>query len=274
MIHLVARLGAPGLSFGTWIRTSLHFREAPFLTIQTTSIWMPRAGSLHAPAIDTLMRNSLLALAAACVLAQVILIAGLFLPRQRRPRFSPMWRWIAISAFAAGMVWMTIVAENLWAIIRLTNATENAVHVEVTGVQFQWYFRYPGPDRIYGATKPNLIDAPGANPLGLDPADPHGRDDIVSSVLVLPVDRQAQILLRAQDVVHGFFIPGMRMMQNATPGATSRIHLTPTRMGDYPILCSQLCGLGHYRMHAVLRVVSDRDFSAWMAQREVLNAGR
>ena len=54
----------------------------------------------------------------------------------------------------------------------------------------------------------------------------------------------------------------MRVMQNATPGMPSQIHITPTRIGDYAIVCSQLCGLGHYRMHAILRVVSPQDFAA------------
>ncbi len=241
----------------------------PFLALQTSSFWMPRSGSLHAPAIDALMRISLLALAAAGIVAQILLLAGLFLPRERRPRFSPAWRSIAIVVFAVCMVWMTVIAENLWSTIRLTRAATNAVQVEVTGVQFQWYFRYPGPDGIYGATRPDLVDAAGGSPLGLDPADPHSHDDVVSSVLMLPVGQQANIRLRAQDVVHGFFIPGMRVMQNATPGMPSQIHLTPTRIGDYAIVCSQLCGIGHYRMHAVLRVVSAHDFSAWMAQHQV-----
>lgn len=240
-------------------------RAAPFLALQTSSIWMPRSGSLHALAIDSLMRVSLLALAAAGILAQIILLAGLFLPRERRPRFSPTWRWVASAVFAVCMVWMTVVAENLWSTIRLTHAARNAVQVEVTGVQFEWYFRYPGADKAYGAVKPELIDAAGGNPLGVDLADPHSHDDIVTSVLELPVDQQAEIRLRAQDVVHGFFVPGMRVMQNATPGMPSQIHITPTRVGDYAIVCSQLCGLGHYRMHAVLRVVSQQDFATWMA---------
>jgi cytochrome c oxidase subunit 2 len=241
---------------------------APLLALQTSSIWMPPAGSRHAPAIDTLMRISLLALTAAGIVAQILLLAGLFLPRERRPRFSPALRWIATVIFAVCMVWMTVIAENLWSTIRLTPAAPNAVQVEVTGMQFEWYFRYQGADKTYGSTSPNLIDAAGGNPLGLDPADPHGHDDIVSSVLELPVNQQAQIRLRAQDVIHGFFIPGMRVMQNATPGMPSQIHITPTRIGDYAIVCSQLCGLGHYRMHAILRVVSQQDFSIWMAQHQ------
>lgn len=248
----------------SWLTGSI----AALLALQTSSLWMPRAGSLHAPAIDELMRVSLLALTAAGILAQILLLAGLFLPRERRSRFSPVWRWIVTAVFALSMVWMTLVAENLWSTIRLTKAAPNAVQVEVTGIQFQWYFRYPGGDGTYGATNPGLVDAAGGNPLGLDPADPHSHDDIVTSILELPVDRQAEIRLRAQDVIHGFFIPGMRVMQNATPGMPSQIHITPTRIGDYAIVCSQLCGLGHYRMHAVLRVVSQQDFAIWLAQRQ------
>ncbi len=247
---------------------------AALLALQTFPFWMPHAGSLHALAIDSLMRVSLLALAAAGILAQIILLAGLFLPREQRSRFSPASRWIATAVFAMCMVWMTVVAENLWSTIRLTHAAPNAVQVEVTGVQFEWYFRYPGVDGTYGATKPDLVDPAGGNPLGLDPADPNSHDDIVSSVLELPVDQQAEIRLHAQDVIHGFFIPGMRVMQNATPGMSTQIHITPTRLGDYAIICSQLCGLGHYRMHAVLRVVSQQDFATWRALHQAAVKGK
>jgi cytochrome c oxidase subunit 2 len=230
--------------------------------------WLPRTASLHGAAIDRLMDASLLILFALCVLAQVLIVAGLVLRRERHVRFSTPWRWGAIALVVTLFAWMTVVAEQLWSTIRIARAASNAVRVEVTGVQFQWYFRYPGPDGIYGRTGLDLIDAAAGNPLGIDPADPHSHDDVVSSVLILPVDRQVDLHLRAQDVVHGFYIPAMRLMQNATPGTMSEIHFTPTRTGDYPIVCSQLCGLGHYRMRAVLRVVPAQEFTEWMQQRE------
>lgn len=249
-------------------------RVAAISALRTPSWWMPRAGSLHAHAIDSLMRTSLVTLFAFCVLAQVLLVAGMILRREQRARFSPVWRWVATGAVVLLFLWMTIIAEKLWSTIRLTLSQPQAIQVEVTGVQFQWYFRYPGPDGIYGRTKPDLIDAAGGNPLGLDPSDPHSHDDIVSSVLVLPVEQQANLQLRAQDVIHGFFLPAMRVMQNTTPGRMSEIHLTPIRTGEYAIVCSQVCGLGHYRMHAVLRVVSAQQFATWLAQREAAQAER
>ncbi len=135
-------------------------------------------------------------------------------------------------------------------------------------MQFDWYFRYPGRDGVYGETKPKLVSAPTGNPLGLDPADEHGADDVVSSVMMLPVGQPVEITLRTQDVIHGFFVPGMRLKQDAIPGMTGHLQFTPETPGDYVILCSQVCGLGHYRMQARMRVVSADEFDRWLAGRE------
>ena len=60
----------------------------------------------------------------------------------------------------------------------------------------------------------------------------------------------------------------MRLKQNAVPGLTLHVHFTPTTPGEYPILCSQVCGLGHGHMEAKLRVVSETEFNAWLSERE------
>ena len=85
---------------------------------------------------------------------------------------------------------------------------------------------------------------------------------------MLPAGRPVDLRLRSQDVIHGFFIPGMRLKQDAIPGMEGHLQFTPTIPGDYPILCSQVCGLGHDRMQARLRVVSLADFNRWLAARE------
>jgi len=143
-----------------------------------------------------------------------------------------------------------------------------AMQVEVTGMQFAWYFRYPGHDATFGNTKLSLV-APGeGNPLGIDPRDPHSADDIVTSQLVLPAGREVDLTLLSQDVIHGFSVPEMRLKQNALPGQTAHIHFTPTTPGTYAILCTQLCGLGHYRMTATMLILPPDKFATWLQQHE------
>jgi cytochrome c oxidase subunit II len=163
---------------------------------------------------------------------------------------------------------MMFTSHKLWADSRESMENPQAVEVEVTGVQFQWYFRYAGADGLPGTTRADLINAPAGNPLGVDPADPHGADDIVSAILMLPAGRPVDVTLRSIDVIHGFSIPGMRVKQDAIPGMTGHVRFTPTVAGDYPILCTQVCGLGHYRMQARLRVVAAADYERWLAARE------
>jgi cytochrome c oxidase subunit 2 len=74
--------------------------------------------------------------------------------------------------------------------------------------------------------------------------------------------------LHAQDVIHGFAVPEMRLKQNAVPGETIHLHFTPTKSGTYAILCTQLCGSGHYRMQANLRILNAADFAAWLASKQ------
>jgi cytochrome c oxidase subunit II len=240
--------------------------------------WLPPNGALHGLAIDHLLRWNLAVLFWLFVAAQVLLVAVLLRrwvsrseERPARPRTGAAFFFVdllPLAAITALYVWMMFTSHKLWAASRESMANPQAVQVEVTGVQFDWYFRYPGADGVFGASRPELINAPAGNPLGLDPADPHAADDIVSAVLMLPAGRPVEITLRSIDVIHGFSIPGMRLKQDAIPGMTGHLEFTPAVPGDYPILCTQVCGLGHYRMQARLRVVSPADYDRWLGARE------
>jgi len=229
-----------------------------------TAPWLlPPDVSTTGPALDQHLILNLWIAIALFTLAHVILFAGLFLRRRREARNQALIEYIPLAAFALLFAFLTLRAERLWAATRYTGSNLSALQVEATGMQFAWYFRYPGLDANFGRTRPELI-APGeGNPLGIDPADPRGADDFVSSQLVLPSGRQVDIRLHAQDVIHGFSIPAMRLKQNAVPGQDFHIHFTPTTPGTYAILCTQLCGLGHFRMTANLQVLSPADYAAW-----------
>jgi cytochrome c oxidase subunit II len=239
------------------------------------ALWpLPTDASAHGPALDAHLLLNLWIALALLALAHILLFLGLIASRtlrQAQPSETRrLWRieYIPLAVLTLLFTFLTLRAERMWAAARYTGPDLSAMQVEVTGVQFAWYFRYPGPDAVFGITNPKLV-APGeGNPLGLDPHDLHSSDDIVSSELVLPANRQVDLRLRAQDVIHGFSVPEMRLKQNAVPGETIHLHFTPTTPGTYAILCTQVCGLGHYRMSATLRVLPPDEFAAWQAQHE------
>src|SRR5256884_8036295 len=119
---------------------------------------------------------------------------------------------------------LNLASESIWATERFETAKPGAVQVEVTGMQFAWYFRYPGPDGKFGATKPELEDASlgGAGALGLDPTDPAAKDDVITGTMVVPVNREIEVILRSHDVIHSFFVPAMRFKQDAVPRSEER----------------------------------------------------
>src|SRR3989475_13167163 len=176
--------------------------------------------------------------------------------------------WTVLTAVL--FVGMNLLSSSIWASERFRAAEANAVHVEVTGMQFAWYFRYPGADGKFGVTEPELEDASagGEAALGLDAKDPASKDDVVSGVMVVPVNREIEVILRAHDVIHSFFVPAMRFKQDAVPGLAIHMHFTPIQTGEYEIACAELCGLGHYKMHGILKVVSQEEFDKWLAARE------
>jgi cytochrome c oxidase subunit II len=227
------------------------------------SWFLPAEASAHGHALDHHLLLNLWIALGLLALAHIILLLGLILRRHSEATSLKRIEYLPLAALAILFGFLTIKAERLWAVTRYTGASLTALQIEVTGVQFAWYIRYPGPDATFGIARPQLV-APGeGNPLGLDPTDPHSADDIISSELVLPANREIDLRLNAQDVIHGFSIPELRLKQNAVPGQTIHVHFTPTTPGTYAILCTQLCGLGHYRMNATLRIVTPEQFVAW-----------
>ena len=99
----------------------------------------------------------------------------------------------------------------------------------------------------------------------LDPEnDPDSRDDIVTAEMAIPVNKEIRLLMHAKDVSHSFYVPALRIHQDFVPGLDLQLHFTATKVGRYEIVCSQLCGLGHYNMKAYLSVLSQADYDDWL----------
>jgi cytochrome c oxidase subunit II len=93
------------------------------------------------------------------------------------------------------------------------------------------------------------------------------RDDIVTGELAIPANREIHLLMHAKDVGHSFYVRELRIQQDFVPGLDLGVHFTATKLGKCEIVCTQLCGLGHYNMKAYLTVLSQKDFDQWLEQK-------
>ncbi|MGH7592140.1 MAG: hypothetical protein ACREL2_11955, partial [Gemmatimonadales bacterium] len=109
------------------------------------------------------------------------------------------------------------------------------------------------------------IDDGSGNFFGLDPAnDTAARDDIISGTLEVPVNRPILLTLHAKDVGHSFYVPALRVQQDFLPGIVIPVQFTATQVAKPEIVCTQLCGLGHFNMRAYLDVLPDSAYDAWL----------
>jgi cytochrome c oxidase subunit 2 len=113
----------------------------------------------------------------------------------------------------------------------------NPLRVEVTAQQFFWSYRYPE----FG--------------------------NKTSDVLRLPVDRSVLLRMTAKDVIHSFWVPEFRQKQDVVPGIHPTLHITPDRVGTYPVICTELCGVGHALMRSRVIVMKPGAFQSWAAKK-------
>lgn len=163
--------------------------------------------------------------------------------------------------------------------------TPDPLEIRVVAQQFVWNVQYPGPDGVFGRQRLDKVDE-ATNPLGLDVEDPHAADDIVlRNALHLPQGREVLLRISSKDVVHSFAVPEFYVKRDAIPGFETRLVFTPTvstaelktmegMERDFEVVCSQLCGQGHYQMRAVVTVDKPEEFTSWLAaQSPALGSG-
>jgi cytochrome c oxidase subunit 2 len=149
---------------------------------------------------------------------------------------------------------------------------EEATVIHMIGKQFEWHSHYPGADGRFGRRDISLITP--TNAIGLDRSEPNGADDIVSiNQMNLPVNKPVIVYLSSQDVIHSMGIAEMRVKQDAIPGIQVPVWWVPNVIGNWEVNCSQLCGLGHYRMRGFVTVQTEAEYEAWLAEEAALLAG-
>jgi cytochrome c oxidase subunit 2 len=240
--------------------------------------WIPVSISAHSGAIDTQYRITLFVIGIGFFFAHAALGVAIWRYRATRGGRAAHWPgdtraeivWTGI--IAALFVTLAITGQRVWAQLKLNQAPADALQIEVTAQQFVWRFRYPGGDGRFGSTDPRLFNdedtSIGARPgpLGIDLRDPSGNDDIVTSILVVPVGRPINLTLRAKDVTHDFYVPALRLKHDAVPGMKINIHFMALKEGRYEIACAELCGLLHHQMRAYLEVRTQTDYENWLKE--------
>ncbi len=172
------------------------------------------------------------------------------------------WAWTGVTA--AILAFFLFSALGLWASVN-SPPPADAMLVELTGQQFAWNVRYPGPDGVLGRT--NNAIASQENPIGVVPDDPASKDDVLLlNNMYLPEGRPVRVVVRSMDVIHSFFVPNFRVKQDAMPGMGIEIWFVPRKAGQYDLACAEHCGLGHYRMRGQVHVVAAADFDRALAE--------
>jgi cytochrome c oxidase subunit 2 len=151
---------------------------------------------------------------------------------------------------------------------------KDAMEIEAMGAQWQWSYRFPGADNRLGATDVRFIDT--SNPMGINPNDPNGQDDriVTNGDLHVPIGKPIKMLLRSIDVIHDFYVPEIRAKMDLMPGLVSYFWFTPTKAGQFDVLCAAFCGIGHPQMRSKIIVESESDFQAWLAQQQTFAQSR
>jgi cytochrome c oxidase subunit II len=231
---------------------------------------LPVAASEHARAFDGVLLSVHVHMALQALAWGVFFLMSLVrFRRGRNPQPSangagPVLPLVAIGAVIVGdAALLAGAAFPAWMARSAPPPLAEALEIRVVAEQFAWNIQYPGPDRVFGSTSDALISA--SNPLGIDRRDPNARDDIgILNVLTLPLGRPVVVYLSSRDVIHSFTLNEMRVKQDATPGVVATTWFTAVKTGTWDIACSQLCGLGHYRMRGEYSVVTDEQWAAWL----------
>ncbi|MGV7030666.1 cytochrome c oxidase subunit II [Methylobacterium symbioticum] len=182
-----------------------------------------------------------------------------------RPRLEA---WLTVVT-ALGIAAMLAPGLAVWS--QFVRAPADAAEVEILAQQWRWSFRLPGADGRLGAA--DIRHVGDDNPLGLDPGDLAGQDDLVvdGGDLHLALGRPVKLLMRSYDVVHNFYVPEFRAKMDIIPGMVTHVWLTPSRTGTFEAICNEVCGTNHYAMRGRVVVEDEPAFRSWLDQQTAVS---
>jgi cytochrome c oxidase subunit II len=210
--------------------------------------WFPTSASKSADKIDTVYDVLLICSVPIFVLVMTVALYSVWrfrakpgdmrdgAPIHGNTRLEIIWVTIPFLMVSALAIYGWITLDDIEA------KQPNTMIVSVTGQQFTWSFEYPA-------------------------------QKVASNELVLPKDRPIEFRIHTKDVLHSFWVPEFRLKSDAVPGLTTKIRVTPDRIGRYQVVCAELCGLGHSTMRQNVRVVAPADFNAWIDSRKQTAGG-
>ena len=225
---------------------------ATFAVAPSINVWLPKDVSAHGHEIDSLF-YFILALTGVVFVATEVALFWFMWKYDASARqgekatyvhgnhtLEVVWTIIP----AATLLFLAIYQMNAWANVKMRRP-DMPPTVEVVGRQFEWRLRYPGSDGLLGT-----------------PDDLHLVND-----LHLPVDEQVLVQLKSMDVLHSFFLPNLRIKQDAVPGMKIPVWFQGTETGSFDIVCAELCGWGHYKMKGRITFVTRPEFDAWLKRK-------
>ncbi len=224
---------------------------ATFAMAPSMNIWLPKDVSVHGRDIDALF-YFILALTGVVFIATEVLLFWFIWKYDASRREGPATYihgshtlevvWTIIPA--ATLLFLAIYQMNAWADVKMRRP-DMPPTVEVVARQLEWRLRYPGRDGMLGT-----------------------QDDLhLVNDLHLPVDEDVLVQLKSMDVLHSFFLPNLRIKQDAVPGMKIPVWFRGTETGSYDIVCAELCGWGHYKMKGRVTFVPRSEFDAWIERK-------
>ena len=208
--------------------------------------WLPEDVSTFGPEIDSLFYLIYYITAVTFILVTVLMIVFLIMYREKEGRRATYTHgnttleiiWTIVPA--AILIVLSFMSVSTWAKVK-RHAPDSDFELQVTAKQFNWEVVYPGTDGKFGTEDDRKFD----------------------NDLHVPVNKVVRIHLQARDVIHSFFLPNLRLKQDAVPGRNILVWFEATKTGKYELPCAELCGFGHSGMKGWLYVHTPQEYAKW-----------